>query len=65
MYPNTNFIYDTKLNMLRKTYFTFPGKYQNQLIDTCCLGKQSMFRTYDFIKGVKQITPIYYIDNIT
>jgi hypothetical protein len=24
-----------------------------------------MFRTYDFVKGVKQTTPIYYIDNKT
>jgi hypothetical protein len=29
------------------------------------MGKQSMFRTYDFEKGVPQVTPIYYIDNET
>jgi hypothetical protein len=50
---------------LRKSYFTFEGKYQNQLVDTYYLGKTSVFKSYDFIKGVACKTPVYYIHNET
>lgn len=62
-YPNGNFIFNVKNYTIRKALFTFDGKFQNQITDTYCFGVTSMFRGYDYEKGIAKTAPIYYINN--
>lgn len=64
-YPNTNLIFNGTKKTIRRSLFNFPGKYQNQHIDCMFFGNTSMFRCYEFEKGVPIETPVYYIDNVT
>ena len=71
---NNNFILDTTLGndqgTLRETKFYFrkeaDGHEWNEwLIDFFPLGNISVFHTFRYINGVRQETPIFYINNET
>ena len=49
--------------MFREANFAFEGKFRFQYIHYFSFGKTSMIRSFDFIKGEAQETPVYFIDN--
>lgn len=60
---NNNYIIDLDLKTVREAKFFFDKKYNDYLIDYYNLGPISMFRTFEFIDGQVQRTPVYYVNN--
>lgn len=62
-YPNALFVYEENSKLFREANFAFEGKFRFQYIHYFSFGKTSMIRSFDFIKGEAQETPVYFIDN--
>ena len=62
-YPNALFVYEENNKIFREAKFAFDGKFRFQYIHYYSFGKTAMIRSFDFIKGEAQETPVYYIDN--
>lgn len=62
-YPNALFVYEENNKLFREANFAFEGKFRFQYIHYYAFGKNAMIRSFDFIKGEAQETPVYYIDN--
>lgn len=65
--PNNNYIFDARKEIIRETKFSFPQKYNKQIIDYFNLGEVSAFHTFLFDKknkkGGAMTSPVYYVNN--
>ena len=60
---NNNFIVDVNTSTIRQTKYSFAEKYNDYQIDYMYLGPISMFRTFYFLDGKVQTSPVYYVNN--
>lgn len=62
-FPNSIFVYEEDNNVFRESNICLDGKFRYQCLHYYSFGRNAMIRSFDFIKGEVQETPIYYLDN--
>ena len=62
---NNNFTVDLSALTIRETRYWFDKKYNDYLIDYLYLGPIAMFRTFFFVDGKVERSPVYYVNNET
>jgi hypothetical protein len=61
--PNNNYILDARKEIIREAKFSFPDKWNKQLMEYFNLGEVSAFHTFSYEKGEAIPSPVYYVNN--